>query len=279
MRRVNRVTLVSALAMFAGAALAQMPVRPLDSRAVQRAPTSLARPAAVTHGTWEKGPGTYTVTLCSSGCTIDGAPGTTINVVIEVWSAGGGGGRGGAMNVATHGSAGGGGGGGGAYAKATLPVVVPASGTTLGYQVVVGSGGAAVGNSQSGTGIGTGGTSEVRKTGGLVMLRATGGGGANIPFPPHGGTGGTGGVVTDGGGSMSAAGHPGGTGASVNTCNGGAGGLGGVGSGPGAINNGGAGGHGGYYHHLFNPTCTAASMGYGLSSGTAGGNGLVKITW
>lgn len=280
MRRVNTVALLSALVMFTGAAMAQLPPRPGGVGAVQMAPPAVARIAAVTHGTWEKGPGTYTVTLCSSGCIINGAPGTTINVVVEVWSAGGGGGSGGGVSAGDdHGSAGGGGGGGGAYAKATQQVLLPASGTPVSYQVVVGTGGAAVGYSQSGTGIGAGGASEVKKVGGLVVLRATGGGGANIPFQQHGGTGGTGGVVTDGGGATSAAGHPGGDGAYVNTCNGGGGGLGGVGSGPGAINNGGAGGHGGYYHHLVNPTCTAASMGYALSAGAAGGNGFVRITW
>lgn len=278
LHKVVVLSLAATLA-FTGAALAQLPVRPPGVGAIEKAPTSGARHVAVTHGTWMQGPGTYTLTVCESGCIINGAPGTTINMAIETWGAGGGGG-GGQYNLGTekHGTSGGGGGGGGAYTPTTLAVIVPASGTTTGYQVMVGAGGTHGPVGPGFPGGGTGGASEIRLNG-QIVAGATGGAGGNIGLDLFGGgDGGVGGIASAGGQGVTDAGHPGGEGATVNTCNGGGGGAGGVGSGPGAINNGGVGGHGGYYHNI-GQLCTAASSLNGLSAGAAGGNGRVKITW
>lgn len=272
------VSSIAALA-FTGAALAQWPVRPAGVGPLQRAPTSDARPVAVTHGTWMQGPGTYTLTVCDSGCVINGAPGTTINLAIETWGAGGGGG-GGQYNrgAAKHGTSGGGGGGGGAYTPTTKAVIVPASGSTTAYQVTVGAGGTPGTAGPAVPTGGTGGASEIRLNGQIVAGATGGAGGKPGVELWGGGQGGAGGIASAGGQGVTAAGHPGGVGATVNTCNGGGGGAGGIGSGPGAINNGGAGGHGGYYHNVLQ-LCTAQSSMNGLSAGAAGGNGRVKITW
>lgn len=258
---------IAATLACTGAALAQLPVRPAGVGAVQRAPTTVPKIAAVTHGTWEKGPGTYHVTLCASGCTINGAPGTTINLAIETWGAGGGGGGGQSAFSGKYGTSGGGGGGGGGYTPNTPTVIVPASGTTTTYLVMVGTGGAP-GYS--------GGVSEVRRVDGQIVAGATGGAGGGVGTV-FGGSGGAGGINSAGGPGNTVS-HPGSGGAAVTTCNGGGGGAGGAGSGPGAINPGGNGGHGGYYNNVFQG-CTSSGSMFGHSAGSAGANGRVKIVW
>jgi len=222
------------------------------------------------HGSWTQGPGTYTVTVCAppATCTIPGTAGQSIEITFEVWGGGGGGGAGGpAYSGApedTQGGNGGGGGGGGGYGKTTITTTVPTAGTTA-FHVNVGTGGA---------GGSVGGFSEVRSgsSGGTVVVKATGGAGGHSG-DGHGGASGIGTL-------NNWAGLSGGNGSVVSGCNGGAGGAGGVGGGPGAINNGGDGGHGGYLHIIeWWATCTAQSMDGGLTSGAAGMNGLVKITW
>ena len=263
---------IAATLAYTGAALAQkLPVHPPGAGALQMAPTTGAQKyVAVTHGTWMQGPGTYAVTVCASGCIITGAPGTTINLAIEAWGAGGGGGGGQEALTGPNGTSGGGGGGGGGYTPGWTAVIVPASGTTTTYQVVVGIGGT------PGYSGGSGGVSEVRRVGGQIVVGATGGarGGVGTVFGGNGGAGG----INSAGGQGNTVSHSGSVGASVTTCNGGGGGAGGAGSGPGAINNGGNGGHGGYYNKLLDG-CTSKGSMFGLSAGSAGANGRVKIVW
>lgn len=250
-----------------GAALAQLPVHPFAG-AVQMAPANVAKKnVAVTHGTWMQGPGAYVVTVCESGCTINGAPATTIMLTIETWGAGGGGGGGQPQFSGKYGTTGGGGGGGGGYLSRLWPVTVSASGATTTILVLVGAGGA------SGA---SGGATEV-KFGTQLLVGIAGGasgfvGGAIFG---HGGNGGSGGVPDT---PIHAVSYPGSDGKYNSNCNGGAGGTGGTGSGPSAINPGGNGGHGGYYNNVFQ-FCTSKGSMFGLSAGTAGANGRVKIVW
>lgn len=234
----------------------------------------------IAHGTWTRGPGTYSFSACDdSPCDIVGSPGQTAAVTLEAWS-GGGAGAGGATAAEKMGGPGGGGGGGGGYAKAIVNVVIPANGT-LNYYVAVGSGGAIGPNQVTHRDDGfDGGATEIRlsNAGGTLLVKATGGQGGKEGYRPFmvgpiGGQPGTGVLGSPW------AGTPGGAGAVVSGCNGGAGGLGGAGGGPGRINDGGIGGHGGYYNNTFNPTCTAHGLNYERSEGAAGGNGKVVITW
>jgi hypothetical protein len=238
----------------------------------------------VTHGSWTQGYGTYSFTVCATGttgtpCNINGAPGQSIPITIETWGGGGGGGGGETGNTCC-GGAGGGGGGGGGYAKTTITAVVPST-----YFVFVGHGG------QGGAGGVVNGVygqhTDVRlgnNLNGLLVLAAEGGGGgAHAQGNMGGGTSMPGGV--GGKGTINNwAGTAGYNGGSGSTCNGHAGGLGGAGGGPGRtgpgyINDGGNGGHGGYYHHVVSPTCTAHGQDYELSDGITGGNGKVTFVW
>ena len=270
----KRVVLsIAATLAYTGAALAQLPAHPPGAGAVQMAPMKVPKKhVAVTHGTWEKGhPGTYHVTICESGCTINGAPGSTINLAIETWGGGGGGGGGGQTFRGKYGTSGGGGGGG--YISIMKTVIVPA---WLQWDVTVGTGGTpGYGGNHA-----AGGASEVRVGGsGQIVVGATGGaaGHSGNSVASSGGAGG----IASAGSPGNVVSHPGSAGAIVNTCNGGGGGAGGAGSGPGAINHGGNGGHGGYFNGFDGLTqvCTSKGSMFGLSVGSAGANGRVKIVW
>ncbi len=240
----------------------------------------------VPHGSWTKGPGTYSFKVAAFGTTADinGCPGQSITITIETWGGGGGGG-GGQSSRPNNGGAGGSGGGGGGYGKTTINVVVPSSGTDT-YSVKVGSGGLAgqpltsLSNSpyilEQG---GLGGFSEVRRPGWYslsLVLKSTGGIGGQWGYYATTAGGGGSGTINNWSG---ASGYNGGV---VSGCNGGAGGLGGAGGGPGAIgNNGGNGGDGGYYNAgAWNlGGCTSQSQNNGQTPGVAGGNGKVVFTW
>lgn len=241
------------------------------------------------HGVWEQGPGTYTVSICSTGgCTITGTPGQQLAITFEVWGAGGGGGRG-QPATPSHGGNGGGGGGGGGYGKVTTTVTVPTGVGGVNYWVLVGAGGAGgVPPVGPATAAGRpGGFSEIRlgSASGTIVLKATGGGGGHQGHTgggtPSGSPGAGGNVTISSGSANNAVGLPGTNGAMVTGCNGGEGGTGGIGGGPGAINSGGKGGHGGYYNAgaWLAGGCTSQSMNNGLSDGAAGGPGKVRISW
>ncbi len=69
-------------------------------------------PTTFQHGTWSRGPGTYEVTVCASGCTINGDVGHYVSFTVRAWGAGGGGGSAAkADDPAQHGRNAGGGGG------------------------------------------------------------------------------------------------------------------------------------------------------------------------
>jgi hypothetical protein len=232
-----------------------------------------------THGSWTQGPGTYNVSVCSTGsCDIHVTPGQSVSIKFEAWGGGGGGGGGfqdfNAGTVwSTLGGPGGGGGGGGGYDIRTLPAT---AGTTFSVQVGSAGPGGTPGAPCAQAAGGDGGESHVMQPGGTYVVRATGGAhglyGGNCPGSTGslGGAGGRGSFA----GSTGAAGT---AGAITPGCAGGGGGTGGVGGGPGSINNGGGGGHGGWMHHAL--TCTAHALNYQLTSGTGGKNGKVLITW
>lgn len=256
----------------------------LQAQQPRQLPPGAARPAVMvvqpTTGTWVRGPGTYTVTVCDDGCTIVGPSGKAVDVTVEAWAGGGGGAAG------TQWTRAGGGGGGGAYATTKTSVTVPHNGT-LTLQVIVGAGGSpglmlyGV-SSQSGQ---SGGTSKVTSALG-GMVEASGGRGGGVGSVTSGGAGGLT-PLGFGTGPNMRAGQVGGAGADPDTCNGGGGGGGGMGGGPEAltngglaINNGGNGGHGSYQHRIIpGKSCTAHGTGYGRTDGFAGGNGRIKISW
>lgn len=236
------------------------------------------------HGSWVQGPGDYSFKIGAFGTSaeINGCPGLTIPITIEVWGAGGGGGSGGRSIDGFDGSGGngGGGGGGGGYASMTMNVVVPVTAGALKILYIhVGSGGIA-GALDYNSG-GTGGESNVKEQYNVYYaISANGGHGGQLAGNTYslGGSGGSGSINNWSGSS--------GTNGGIvsDGCNGGAGGLGGAGGGPGRtgptyFNEGGNGGHGGYLHHLINPTCTEHGQDFLLSPGAAGGNGRVKISW
>jgi len=213
------------------------------------------------HGSWEKGPGNYTFTICSANCTVTAPSGTQLALAMELWGPGGAGGWG----AETRGGAGGGGGGG--YLDDSRTVIVPADGSTLSWTITVGASGSCCGNAGSDTHI-TDSNGETF----VAFAGKPGSDGSNDPSP-----GGIGGHNSEHRGWP---GQNGGSGAHPDTCNGGGGGGGGGGSGPGAINNGGTGGHGGYRRQAFGPlSCLNGQSGDGRTAGDAGGNGKVKITW
>jgi len=242
----------------------------------------------VPHGSWTQGPGTYSFTVGAFGTTanINGCPGQSIPITMELWGAGGAGGDGEeGGSPLDFGGNGGGGGGGGGYAKTTITATVPSTGTRL-YYVGVGPGGVAGASLHDGINHRDGVTSQVMLGNTSTMVLEARGGlegkaGAHSGIPSiawsGGGAGGSGTI-------NNWSGQPGYNGAIVTGCNGGAGGLGGAGGGPGRtgpgyFNDGGNGGHGGYFHSLTFPTCTAHGQNYLLSPGTAGGNGKVVFTW
>lgn len=166
------------------------------------------------------------------------------SLTIDVWGAGGGGAGG---NVATSRA----GGGGGAYSRSTISTI---SGTT--YSIVVGGGGPAIGNP------GTAGGISSFSSGSTIVVSAAGGSGGNAN------TGGVGGAITSGVGTIRFAGGAGGTGTTGGS-GGGGGGSAGTGGAGGAGGNGsagtGAGGTGG-----------AGGSGTGGTAGAAGGVGGVR---
>lgn len=222
------------------------------------------------HGTWLKGPGTYTLTICAIGfnCDIEGNPGGTINLRIDIGGGGGAGGDG-VTNYLLNGEAvgaGSGGRGGDAGANnSTLRVLnVPANGSRQTLQIVVGAGG----RGENYYNHGKGGMSEI-KLDGTPVVSAEGGvsGDPNVQHLIN--------VSTP-----AIYGHPGG---GPVGCVGGIGGAGGVDAWGIFGNNGGNGGHGGYFHkvRIIPPVmnCTAQSSGNGWTSGSAGANGGAKIVW
>ncbi|MCI3133142.1 hypothetical protein [Phenylobacterium aquaticum] len=262
--------------------------------------------AQAPHGSWTRGPGTYSFTICKAepatgpvaagqgrgggDCDITLPAGQSILITIQVWGAGGGGGGGTIGGVQGSGGDGGNGGGGGGYAKRTQPIYAPAAGVDV-WTANVGAGGAGghevlmYDNTTVSVGAvgGDGGASSVLEDGpnGPFVVSATGGHGGNpsgtvrnpVQLLPS--VAGQGSVNS----WMGTSGLRGGYGAN---CSGGPGGLGGAGGGPGRtgagyVNDGGAGGHGGYYHHV--PRCTAASQNALLDDGARGGGGKVTLTW
>lgn len=246
--------------------------------------TNTRKPAG-SHGSWIKGPGIHSFTVCSSGtqCTLVAPAGQPIPIKIETWGGGGGGGGGG--NAQAYGGDGGGGGGGGGYATTTV-TVVPSSGT-LTYYVWVGDGGIG-GKTIDPLALrqgGPGGRTYVRQgsSTGQSVLQADGGAGGQTGTPiAYGYPGGAGGAAGSGtvNGWSGTVGYHGGL---VTGCNGGGGGLGGAGGGPGRtgpgyVNDGGNGGHGGYYNGgIF--SCNSHGMDYLLSEGVPGGSGKVNFSW
>ena len=285
----------------AGAQSAGLP-RGAPNSPIERSVAAPAQAAATTHGSWTRGPGTYSFTICAGGarigspvgaisplfqrvaltasvCDIAPPSGTTVSIAIQAWGAGGGGG-GGRPGDSGKGGPSGGGGGGGGYATLTQTVAAPITGSIV-WTVTVGAGGTAgpiiTPQTQAPYIAGSGGASQVQAGGanGPVLVSATGGvGGQPSSFgPPTAGQGGA-----PGHGSVNSwTGTAGYAGSLTGGCSGAAGGLGGAGGGPGRINDGGAGGHGGYFHAF--PTCTAAGQNYQLAAGARGGDGKVVLSW
>ncbi|NOY49435.1 MAG: hypothetical protein GXO88_02540 [Chlorobi bacterium] len=237
------------------------------------------------HGSWIKGPGIYSFTVGAFGTTanVNGCPGQSIPITMELWGAGGAGGDG--EEGRNFGGNGGGGGGGGGYAITTIIVTVPSTGTRL-YYVGVGKGGIAGASLHDGINHRNGFNSQIMLGNTSTMVLKARGGlegragshyGINSIAWSGGGAGGSG-TINNWSGSSGT------NGAIVSGCNGGAGGLGGAGGGPGRTgpgyyNDGGNGGHGGYFRSLIFPTCIDHSNNYLLSPGAAGGDGRVKISW
>ncbi len=239
-----------------------------------------------THGTWTRGPGTYSFSVCAYGtqCDLIATAGQAIPVKAEAWGAGGGGGGGGEANhQGGSGGNGGGGGGGGGYATTTTTIVVPNGGGTQYYTVHVGAGGhgGAKADPAAGRDGGTGGNSDAQLGSGQYLY-ATGGTGGKSGKPGSNGT--FGGIGFPGSGDFDnwagTAGYPGAPGL---ICTGGGEGLGGAGGGPGRtgpgyINEGGVGGHGGYLNKGL-ISCNKHGTDYLLAPGAPGGNGKVTFTW
>lgn len=222
------------------------------------------------HGTWQKGPGTYTLTICAIGfnCDIGGNPGETIVLTINIGGGGGAGGDGVTnyfVNMVAVGAGGGGKGGDAGANNSTLRVLnVPANGSRQTLQIVVGAGG----NRENFHQRGKGGTSEIKLDG--APIASAEGGVSGDPDVQH--------LVNIS--TPAIYGHPGG---GPVGCVGGIGGAGGVDAWGIFGNNGGNGGHGGYFHkvRIIPPVmnCTAQSSENGWTRGSAGANGGVKIVW
>lgn len=224
--------------------------------------------------------GTYSWT-CPEGVT---------RITVECWGAGGGGG--------VIGNSGGGGGGGGAYAKTTNITVVPGNS----YTIVVGPGGAAdvaagggIRTSFNGTTViadygrgttnatGAVGGTNANSTGDTECAGGTGGNG-NTNGDVGGGGGGCAGLSGNGNaGSNGVAFSVGGNGGSGNAGSGGAGGAGGNGTAgvAGSSHSTGGGGGGGGDNGLGGAAAGApgGGGGGGETSGGAGADGQVKITY
>ncbi|MEI9989794.1 MAG: hypothetical protein WDM86_07115 [Rhizomicrobium sp.] len=159
---------------------------------------TLTRLGQQQHGSWVRGPGTYTFTACANGgaCNVVAAPGQSVAVTFEVWGAGGGGGGGEDGSIAA--GRGGGGGGGGGYAKTVATVAIPQVGVTRLY-VIVGagaSGGLTASSNANQMNGGYGGNTVVWTDAfyGTQLVRATGGaGGGTGVGPSYGYNGGQGG--------------------------------------------------------------------------------------
>lgn len=227
-------------------------------------------PPVVPHGSWEKGPGNYSFTIGASctTCNINTTAGQVISLTMQVWGAGGGGGGGGTAGALGAGGGGGGGSGGG-YANRVVTVTVPTTGI-ISYNVIVGAGG--LGGSLSNIlSTSSGGSSDIIRSGGYGVVFAHGGNWGSTGLDGRGGFGGS--VFPS-----DWSGLAGEAGSNTTSCSGGTGGAGGAGGGPGRINDGGKGGNGGYKRSTI-PLCTAQSLNFGRTAGSAGMNGKVVISW
>lgn len=277
--RIVMMKAISGLLAISGVALAAEPVRltspgaspiqPSVAAGDGRGGVSAGMGRGNIHGTWQKGPGTYTLTICAIGlnCDIEGNPGGTINLRIDV---GGGGGAGGdgvtnyfVNSEAVGAGSGGRGGDAGANNSFATGLIVPANGSRQTFQIVVGAGG----NRENFHQRGKGGTSEIRFNG--APLSSAEGGVSGDPDAAHFTNASSPGVYGHAGGGPVG-------------CVGGIGGAGGVDPYGKFANNGGGGGHGGYFHkvRLIPPlNCTAQSSENGWTRGSLGANGGVKIVW
>jgi hypothetical protein len=226
-----------------------------------------------------------------TGCDITGLGRGRVTLTVEAW----GGGGGGAAGLSGHskplqperepGGNGGGGGGGGGYGKAVVSATIPLSGATT-YWIKVGAGGSGgvTGSLAAPRNGNPGGNSEIRanSASGQVLVQGAGGLGGHWGNMIAYGQGGA-----SGGGAPNGWSGTSGTNGAVapkcvnNVADGSMGGLGGAGGGPGRSGPGyfGDGGNGGAGGATYTLVCRAHAYNYGLSSGSAGRNGQVKITW
>ncbi len=257
--------------------------------------------------------GTESITVCKSGCAINGLPGQVFTMVTEVWGSGGGGAAGGTYSAGSAGSGpGGGGGGGGGYATRTGSVTVPASGVYT-MSCTVGAGGLG-GTYFPQTYPTAGEQTKIADSQGRILSAGGGAGGGVIgnngcrtcgtKSGADGGAGGSWGYNASGGGYSGMNGSAGGASVGSSWCKGGHGGQGGtaansgilgydgaggaggqdgfngsawMGPGPGhAFGGGGGGGNGGYNDSLF---CADALPNYGISDGANGERGYARFTW
>jgi len=255
-----------------------------DNAAVRTIPRQVPAPApafVAPHGSWTRGPGTYSFKVCPTAevspihpkavagavCDIFLPSGRSVTVTIQAWGGGGGGGSGKSAAGSLPGGGGQGGGGGG-YASLTQTIVAPNLGSVV-WSVIVGAGGA--GGSQGASGH-NGGDSKVRANNSDIISANGGGLGPDGSFSSGIANGGHGWPTGSSGSNGTMGAHP-----DYGACAGGGGGSGGTGGGPGQINNGGSGGHGGYAHRI--PKCTSEGLNNLLSPGGGGGNGRVTLTW
>ncbi|MDB4906825.1 MAG: hypothetical protein JWO05_1609 [Gemmatimonadetes bacterium] len=245
------------------------------------APQHATKAMPVSHGSWTRGPGTYTLTVCAQQtCDIHGSAGQTVGILVEAWGGGGGGGTGSSSGgIGPKGGSGGGGGGGGAYGSYLANIPLQTAVLTLSVVVGAGGGSGSV-NSYPATPAGDGVASYVQYTAGIAsgLLIKAGGGvhGASGPRDQNV-AGGAAGITVAGTSGTLVPGTAGGQGPASTSCVGADGGTGGAGGGPGNINKGGGGGHGGYFRS--GSSCGAQVPDFGRAAGTPGGNGRVTLSW